>query len=320
MPSYQIGQPEIERDRWGRPMVIPAHGGKAVAYTRATTLAGAVDDTSGLMKWKARMTLLGAAKNPHLATAALAAGDNKWELNKLADKAAEAAGGDVAAITGTSMHSFTERIDRGEPMGDVPEVLRGDVLAYQTATAAMKRLHIEQFVVCDELKAAGTPDLIVEFEGERYIADKKTGSVDYPHKMAAQLAIYAHSQMYDIETGRRTPLPAVNGQRGIIIHLPAGEGTAQLYWVNIAAGWEAAQLGVKVNEWRKHKGLLQPIDDFTLAIANLANASLIGDPITAQLLAAPSVPEALSIFDQNKDVWTVAHAAALTERIFALTH
>lgn len=318
MPSFQLGTLEPDRDQWGRPLVKPPGGGKAIAYTRATTLAGAVDDMNGLMKWKARMTMLGTAKQPHLAMAALAAGDDKWQLNKLADQAADAAGAGVAAMNGTSMHSFTERIDRGQPIGDVPELFRADVLAYEQATAKLKRLHIEQFVVCDELKAAGTPDMIVEFDGEIYIADKKTGSVDYPHKMAAQLAIYAHSQHYNIATGERTPLPKVNGQRGIIIHLPAGEGTAQLYWVNIAAGWEAAKLGVKVIEWRKRKSLMEPIDDFSMATVTMLHAGLIADPIIAQIEAASTVPDVLTVFDSNKDVWTPAHAAALTERINAL--
>jgi len=29
---------EIERDRYGRPLVVPPAGGKAIAYTRATTI------------------------------------------------------------------------------------------------------------------------------------------------------------------------------------------------------------------------------------------------------------------------------------------
>lgn len=315
---FALGEPEIERDRWGRPMIVPPGGGKAVPYTRATTLAGAVEDQSNLIKWKSRMTLLGAAKQPHLALAALAAADNKFELNKLAEKAAEAAGSDVAAMTGTAMHSFTERIDRGQPIGDVPDLYRADVVAYQEATAAMRRLHVEELVVCDEIRAAGTPDIIVEFDGARYIADKKTGSVDYPHKMAAQLAIYAHSQHYDIATGQRTPLPGVDGRRGIIIHLPAGEGTAQLYWINIAAGWDAVQLGIKVREWRSRKSLLEPIDDFSMATALLENNGLIGDPITAQIEAAQSIDEALTIFGTYRESWTPEYAAALSLRIATL--
>lgn len=316
--SFPLGKPEVPRDQWGRPLVIPPNGGKAVAYTRVTTVAGAVDDTSGLMKWKARMTLVGAAKNPHLAMAALAAIDDNKALNSLAEQAAEAAGSGVAAMNGTSMHSFTERVDRGQPLGDIPGMFRPDVEAYQRVTASMKRLYTEEFVVCDELKVAGTPDLIVEWDGVRYIADKKTGSIDYPHKMAAQLGIYAHSQLYDFQTGKRSPLPAVNGQRGIIIHLPAGEGEAKLYWINIAAGWEAAKLGVKVMEWRKRKSLIEPIDDFSMASAALQTVGLISDPIVAMIGAAATVPDVLAIFDDNKDVWTDAHAAALTERINAL--
>ncbi len=50
---------EIERDRYGRPMVVPPKGKKAIAYTRATTIANSLDDASALVAWKMRMTALG---------------------------------------------------------------------------------------------------------------------------------------------------------------------------------------------------------------------------------------------------------------------
>ena len=37
---------EIERDRYGRPMVVPLKSKKPVAYTRATTIANSLDDAS----------------------------------------------------------------------------------------------------------------------------------------------------------------------------------------------------------------------------------------------------------------------------------
>ena len=50
---------EIPRDRYGRPMVVPPKGGKPVPYTRTTTVAGSLDDGTGLVAWKLRMAAAG---------------------------------------------------------------------------------------------------------------------------------------------------------------------------------------------------------------------------------------------------------------------
>jgi hypothetical protein len=50
---------EIERDRYGRPLIIPESGGKPVAYTRATTIANSLDDGTALTAWKMRMAAIG---------------------------------------------------------------------------------------------------------------------------------------------------------------------------------------------------------------------------------------------------------------------
>ena len=44
-------QQETRRDRWGRYQVLPPRGGKLVGYTRATTIAKILDDSSSLMAW-----------------------------------------------------------------------------------------------------------------------------------------------------------------------------------------------------------------------------------------------------------------------------
>ena len=39
---------EIERDRYGRPLVVPPKGGKAIAYTRATTISNSLETSTPL--------------------------------------------------------------------------------------------------------------------------------------------------------------------------------------------------------------------------------------------------------------------------------
>ena len=55
---------EISRDRWVRPLITPVGGGKPVGYTRVSTLAKALDDTTNLTAWKLRTAAVGLAKSP----------------------------------------------------------------------------------------------------------------------------------------------------------------------------------------------------------------------------------------------------------------
>ena len=252
--------PEIQRDRWGRPLIAPPDGSKPVAYTRATTLAGTMDDLYGLMGWKVRTAALGLADRPDLQLAITTNRGNKKALDKICEQALEAGGATAAATIGTALHTLTEQLDRGEELPTVPDHVAADVEAYRKATAQLEHLAIEQFTVCDELQVAGTPDRIVRWQGGNYIADLKTGqNIQYGlHKIALQLAIYSRSVAYDTATGQRTALPDVNQSNAIVIHAPAGSGKAELLWINISAGWDAVDLAMQVRSWRKAKNLSVP--------------------------------------------------------------
>ncbi|MGE2714217.1 hypothetical protein ACQI4L_09180 [Mycolicibacterium litorale] len=254
---------EIPRDRFGRPMVMPPGRGKRrVAYRRATTFVGCLDDMNGLMKWKARQVALGMGQRKDLVLAAAAANpDDKKLLGEIAEKATEHALSSAGATTGTALHSLTERVDRGQQLGYVPVEYEADIKAYEKATAGIEFIGIEAFRVHDDWKVAGTADRIGRLHGRTMIFDIKTGSIDYPHKMAMQLAMYAHSIPYDIPTDTRGEDPErVDPNRGIIIHLPAGEGRCDLYEIDISKGWGACLLARQVWDWRGTKSLTALID------------------------------------------------------------
>lgn len=261
---------EIQRDRWGRPLIVHPEGLslKPIPYKRASSLGGILEDTHNIMLWKQRLTAQGIAKNQHLALKVSAAGEDKQALNAVALEAFELAGGSRRADIGTAVHALTEKYDRGEDLGFVPDEYEGDLDAYAVATKFIKWLSIEQFVVCDELQVAGTPDRIgrllspVTFDngvtlptGWQGIFDVKTGSVGFPHGFSVQLATYAHSKGYDPATGKRFALPDVSDEYGVLIHLPAGEGECSLHLLDIAGGWKAAHLALEVDAWRKRKDL-----------------------------------------------------------------
>ena len=253
---------EIPRDRWGRPMVLPARGTRRVAYRRTTTFVGCLDDMNGLMSWKARQVAYGMGQRKDLILAAAAADPaDKKKLGEIAEKATEHAMSSAGATIGTALHSLTERVDRGLELGHVPAEYAADIDAYRKATQGIEWLGIETFRVLDDWKVAGTADRIGILHGCPMIMDIKTGSVDYPHKMAMQLACYARSLPYDIATDTRGTDPQpVSLNYGVIIHLPAGQGRCDLYEIDIAKGWGACLIAKQVWDWRGRKDLTRLID------------------------------------------------------------
>jgi hypothetical protein len=245
-------------------MVMPPNGTKRVAYRRATTFVGCLDDTNGLMKWMSRQVALGMGQRKDLVLAAAAADPaDKKKLGEIADKAAEHAKGisGDAAETGTALHSLTERIDRGLPLGVIPSEYKADLEAYRRATEAIEFVGIEEFRVHDQWKVAGTADRKGVLHDRTMIMDIKTGSIDYPHKMAMQLAMYSRSVPYDIATDTRgTDATPVDLNRGVIIHLPAGQGRCELFEIDIAVGWGACLIARQVWDWRGRKEITRLID------------------------------------------------------------
>ena len=251
---------EIERDRYGRPLVKPIKGGKPIAYTRATTIANSLDDPAALTAWKMRMAAIGLTVRNDLLLAINAAQDDKMAINRYIEDAMEVAGASKAATIGTALHTFAEKLDLGQDI-NVPNEWAKDLIAYENVTKKLNKIFIEQFCVLDKFKIAGTPDRVVEYEGERFIADIKTGRIDHPNNIAIQLAIYANGLPYFIDTATRGKWGDVNKEKAIIIHLPAGTGLCQLVWIDIAEGWKGVQFAMKVRQWRDKKGLATPFTE-----------------------------------------------------------
>ena len=300
---------EIPRDRWGRPLIIQPNGSKPVAYTRATTVAKAVEDQTNLMQWKQRQTLLGLIIRPDLALAAAAAKNiddekaQKKQLNAITEQCMEASESSASATKGTALHSLCETVDRGGKPQHVPAEFEADIAAYIERTRTLRHRHIETMLVNDELKIAGTPDRISTYMNRLHIADIKSGSIAFPHSIAAQLAIYANSSLYNPETGERAPLTGVDKRHGIVIHLPAGRGQCSLHMVDIAAGWKAVQLAVQVREWRARKDLMTPLLD-------------VGPDVFALISRAETVSDLEQIWLTHSEQWSgeLTEAAAARKR------
>ncbi|MFY1688193.1 hypothetical protein [Plantactinospora sp. WMMB782] len=287
----------VPRDRYKRPLIhVPnecslckgtakkAQEHKLIPYTRTTTFNDCIEDKSALGRYDKRNVLLGATKAPELVAEAqwLDPEDpaDKKRLNEIAEKLVSLSGADAKREKGSDLHEMSEYVDRGEPL---PEAIRrkgrpltpvteadvADMAAYKLATIDLEVQHIERLVVCDELRVAGTPDRVIYYHGPgpdglvidgNLIADLKTGTLEYGAlKMAIQLAIYARGEFYDSETMTRSPMPEIRRDWGIIINLPPGSETAELHWLDLSVGWDAALLARDVRAMRNMtKKVLRP--------------------------------------------------------------
>lgn len=285
--------PEISRDQWKRPLVVWALGEDPRAGTRASTLGGVLEDQNGIMRWKMGLAAYGTAVKPDLRLAIAAIANpttpaGKSELYPLADAALEAADASAAARVGTAIHALSERVDRGEPLPEL-DAAETETLAAYAGLAEHFTMHAwEMFVAHVELEAAGTfdrllspkpgttltaPDGTVFTEHDRLIGDVKTsGTADYfGVKFAVQLAVYAGARPYVITVPAKGRTKARGEFRdwpdgvtpsqswGLILHVPSGGSIAELYWVDLELGTEAAHVAKDVHQnWRKRRDLVLP--------------------------------------------------------------
>lgn len=276
----EITDHSIKRDYFGRPWVSqdgeplryedgrksPAN---AVAYTRVSTLADALDDKSGLIDWSAANAAVGIVRDASLYAQLahlVSAYRDPWQdpvgkkqLKPLVARAQQVAGSDEASGMGTAFHGLSEIVDGGDWPEFAPPPMIPWLRKYQESMADWDVLDTEVFVVNDELQTAGSLDCLVRHResGRIVVGDKKSGrqDPDYPLKVTVQVAIYAHGERYDQDTGKRAPLhEEVDLERGLLIHAPirgGGEPRVQLYPLDLVRGWELAKLAVEIRAARK---------------------------------------------------------------------
>lgn len=252
--------------------------GKSRMWTRATTFAKTMADNYHLDLWKQRNVACGLVLSPDLYALVGAAmpadmadqtSEERSKLNDLCRDASKAAGSAKGSNLGTALHSFTDAVDSGR-RAHIPAPWNADVAAYQ----ATMRLHdigidpqwVEKVITCDRYNVAGKFDRILNYKGRPTIGDLKTAkSLDLGWgEIAIQLALYAHADtIFDPGTGTHRPMPEVDHDVALVMHLPVGKAECVIYKVDIAAGWEAAELAAGVRNWRKRSDLAQQINAIT---------------------------------------------------------
>lgn len=258
-----------DRDRWGRPLLIPKGGEDRRPYTRVSTLSDFASGVkTGLETWKRRQSAVGLAQREDIAAMVAALPPletedaktdqvTKAQLDEYLELAHEAAGANAKANYGTAIHAFTEQTSMPP---NVPDRMKADVEAYYS-TLDMFGIQVvasELFIANDVIMAAGTMDhLLLLPDGRVVPADKKTGRIDVVDN-AVQISAYAFGDAYDWRDDTRTDLDAIAesvGGRycpstGFTIHIPAGEGTCELIPLNLEEGWRLAYDAAKIHQRR----------------------------------------------------------------------
>lgn len=247
----------------GQYVIVPDGEKKSVLHQRVSNFKRPVADTYNVERWDRRCIAQGLVQSPGLqALAASTPFDDKAAWDEICEKARQAVKASDKADGGTGRHTMTERIDRGEPLDTFPEPYRSELAAYvETLDAAgMSIIEIEQYVVLPQWLVAGRFDRLVSFGSKPMIADLKTGSLDFGMgEIAVQLACYANAAtIYDPQTQKHRPMPDVDKDTALVIHLPAGKATCTLHFVDIKAGWEAAHHAQWIKQWRKRRDLSEP--------------------------------------------------------------
>lgn len=260
----------VKRDRYGRYLLPHPETRIEQGWTRVTTLAKSASDTFNLDRWGLRMAMKGLMQRPDLqALVSSTPFEDKDALNLLGEQAKEAGGSKVRANLGTALHKFSENADRDPSIVDgIGEAWKGDIVAYREALAAhgfeIIPEYIERICITPEVESAGTFDRILRLpNGELVIGDLKTGEdLQYGWlEIAIQLAVYANAVgLWNKETETWEPMPPVSKNKAVVMHLPVGKNTCTLYWVNIKAGWQGAQLCKVVREWRRTRNVHKPIE------------------------------------------------------------
>lgn len=278
----------IERDRWDRPLLVPAGGTKAVAYTRASTLGKAIEDTYHLNRWIVRAVVLGMSRREDLVALAAAIPENEGEhrgpLDDIGEEAKTAGGGDKGANIGTALHKLSERADAGEDLSYLAPILHDAMAAYRLQMRVFEVLATETFVACDKVMTAGTFDRVVRLKvdlefhhpklgkvvipaGTILILDLKTGKIESAKYWGAtygvQQAVYAGGDPYDFKLGRRTWEQLLgeglipSDEWAILLHVPSDSPQdAGLMVVDLSVGRLMAELCIDIREARKDKRLL----------------------------------------------------------------
>lgn len=339
----------------GRPKVWPAGvkpgavGTKGEYYTRASGLGSCLEDGWAIHQARTRKIVFGMGRSRGLFDLAQAVEnlEDTAQLDTIVDDAARLGGDGDAAMSGTALHLLSERADRGDDLAYLDDRMRAAVEAWRRLMSHFTIHGTEQFVVNDELKAAGSYDRLVSPLGlmrapdgtpitpnDRIGLDLKSGKhAEYfgPTYKVQQVVYFGDGATpYSHEHGRGDwpDLIPPRADWSLIPHVPLDRpDEARFYWVDLAEAAELAQLAVEVRRRRKGKGLpaaelpelgvLEESGPRLAAVPDIpvAGARVTVNEVVALLRAASSRAELDALYDEHAAVWTSFCTAVARRRV-----
>jgi hypothetical protein len=184
-----------------------------------TTVLGKALPKPALVGWAARSVAEFVADNP-LEVEALRAAPRDTMVAELKETPYRER--DKAANRGTEVHSYAEKLVKGEEV-EVPPELSGYVDAYIRFLDEWKPrpVLVEATVANLQWGYAGQLDLVADLpNGERALLDLKTSKGVYPD-MAPQIGAYRHATVYLDDEGNERPLAELGITSSYVVHVTA---------------------------------------------------------------------------------------------------
>jgi hypothetical protein len=321
----------LQRDRWGRPLLVPRGMPKTVKapYTRASSLADFVSNDRGIQIWERRYLIRGMGANEDLQELAACesyntglygpgepAQDTKenrasgQRLDEIGVRALERMKIHEKADYGTAVHQATEPGSRALPS----KRMRADVASFAPTLEAegIQILQTEAFVANDTLMSAGTFDHLLWVPGYGVIiGDKKTGKMN-PYEFGIQFSTYANGDAYDVYTDERTVIHHdLNPDWGMVIWMPALQGKTILKMIDLRVGYQDAIRAAEVRDAQKDRSLRDaPPGFFRKRRAALLHTAL---------LDAEDMETLYRLRRDHKDIWNEDFASIARTRQGELT-
>jgi hypothetical protein len=278
---------ELGFGRWGRYRRPHPVTGKIEEFTRCSTVANAVQSTFALDRWQRGRLIYGLARRPDLIELAQGFELDDWRsFERISERAQEAAGANIKADKGTSLHRFAEIADGGRALPrQVSEANRKDVNAYRGALETNRLIVrpelMERVVFVESLGVCGRLDRIYQINtsqstahGGTYgpifvVGDLKTSQhspLEYSAvSVAVQLAIYSRADFFEIGDGtgewERPPI-SVDQNFGLVVHFPSGSAHAEVFEVDLQLGWELAGMAMRIRELNSSQGKSQLVKPY----------------------------------------------------------
>lgn len=259
-----------ERHRDGSMITVladPKDGQRGFYAARASSYGSPLDDKHKIYAARERRIAWAFGRHPELVMASQALGEFDAEreaLEDLARRANEYARGDAAASRGTSFHRLRERRDAGEDLSYLDPLTLKGLATWERLLQPFELIGSEQFVVNDELSAAGTYDALLKVgrtvtirhpktgevlgaveSGESTICDLKSGKWGpdwFGPTYLCQAYVYATGRPYSHQLGRYQWVTTPSTRWAVIPYVSLDNlGAAGLHWIDLTRAARAVE-------------------------------------------------------------------------------